>query len=86
MACDMLWGVNILSKFQLPSSYVFWPTNWLTDLNNDEGICSTAPVTPGLLKKENITLCCLSSLNQLSGAFGTLEKQTKKTEVYVPIY
>ena len=24
MTCDMLWGVNILSKFQLPSSYGFW--------------------------------------------------------------
>ena len=43
MTCGMLWGVNILSKFQLPSSYclwfmIFWRfggkgwlTDWLTD-------------------------------------------------------
>ena len=24
MTCDMFWGVNILSKFQLPSSYGLW--------------------------------------------------------------
>ena len=59
--CDMLEGVNILSKFQLPSSYClwvmilwrFWGKGWLTDwLNysvNDEAVSSTAPATPGLL-------------------------------------
>ena len=34
MTCDMLWGVNILSKFQLPSSYVCLtgPLGWLGTL------------------------------------------------------
>ena len=42
VTCDMLWGVNILSKFQLPSSYglwfmIFWRfggKGWLTDSIN----------------------------------------------------
>ena len=57
MTCDMLWGVNILSKFHLPSSYFLWFTIlWtsrgkgsLTDWMNDEAVCRTAPATPGLL-------------------------------------
>ena len=51
------WGVNILSKFQLPSSYglwfmIFWRfggKGLLTDWLNHEGVCRTAPATPGLL-------------------------------------
>ena len=47
-------GVNILSKFQLPSSFgscvmIFWmfdEKGWLTDWISD---CRTAPATPGLL-------------------------------------
>ena len=58
MTCDMLWGVNILSKFQLPSCYGLWfiiswtlggkgsRTDWLI---NDKGVCRTAPAKPGLL-------------------------------------
>ena len=53
--------VNILSKFQLPSSYGlgwtvswrFWTKGWLNDwMNqwmNDKGIYRTAPATPGML-------------------------------------
>ena len=54
---DMLLGVNILLKFQLPSSsglwfMIFWRLGgkgWLSDLMNDEANCRTAPATPGLL-------------------------------------
>ena len=52
-------GVNILSKFELPSSYCFWfiiyyedleeMADSLSDLINDEAFYRTAPVTPGLL-------------------------------------
>ena len=57
MACDMLWRVNILSKFQLPSSYGLWfniswrlgGKGWRTDWLNHVGVCRTAPATPGLL-------------------------------------
>ena len=54
-------GVNILSKFQLPSSNGLgvmmicrfggkgWLTNWLTDLISNKGYCRTNPATPGLL-------------------------------------
>ena len=53
-------GVNILSKFQLPSSYglgltVFWRyfgkrlTQWLNQSINYEAVYRTAPATPGLL-------------------------------------
>ena len=56
-ACDMLWWVNILSKFQLPSSYglwymIFWRSvgkGSLTDWLNHGGDCRTAPYTPGML-------------------------------------
>ena len=42
MTCDMLWGVNILSKFQLPSSHCLWfmilwrsgGKGWMTELIN----------------------------------------------------
>ena len=58
---DTWWGVNILSKFQLPSSnglgfMMSWRwrgKGWLSDLinesMNDEGVCRAAPATPGLL-------------------------------------
>ena len=57
VTCDMLWGVNILSKFQLPSSYCLWfmifwwfgGKGWLTQSINNEAVCRTAPATPGLL-------------------------------------
>ena len=66
MTCDMLWGVNILSTFPLPSFYglwfmIFWRlggkgsrTDLINQLINDKGVCRTAPATPGLL---NIGLC-----------------------------
>ena len=58
----LFWGVNILSKFQLPSSYGLGETlvrryfqklmpeflnEWI--VNNYEGVCRTNPATPGLL-------------------------------------
>ena len=55
--------VNFLSKFWLPSSYglgvkVLWRyfhkgslTDWVSYFMNDEGVCRTAPATPGLLIK-----------------------------------
>ena len=56
---DMLWGVNILSKFQLPSSYRLWfmilwrfggKVPLMSNLMSNRGVCRTAPATPGLLK------------------------------------
>ena len=67
VTCDMLWGVNILSKCQLPSSYslggkVIWQSEGkyqlFNELINYEAVCRTAPATPGLL---NI-LCIISSI------------------------
>ena len=61
MTCDMLWGVNILSKFQLRSSYCLWYMiswrlggkswliDWLNYLINNKGVYITAPATPGVL-------------------------------------
>ena len=61
MTCDTFGGENILSKFQLPSSYRLWfmilwrsgGKGWLTELMNelmnDEAVYRTAPATPGLL-------------------------------------
>ena len=54
---DMLWGVNILSKFQLPSSYCLWFIRiWryggkgsLSEKIKGEAVYRTAPATPGLL-------------------------------------
>ena len=59
VTCDMLWGVNILSKFQLPSSYglwfmIFWilgGKGWLPQWINDKAGCKTDPATPSLLKR-----------------------------------
>ena len=59
---DMLWGVNILSKFQLPSSsglwyMIFWRLGgkgWLTELINHKADCRTAPAIPGLLIKQYV--------------------------------
>ena len=69
VTCDMLWGVNILSKFQLPSSYGLWfmilwifgeKAEWLTDWMNEwinyEGVCRTAPATPGLLNTGKVKI------------------------------
>ena len=58
---DMFGGVNILSKFQLPSSYCLWfMILWrsggkgsLNELINDEAVYRTAPATPGLLTMEH---------------------------------
>ena len=46
VTCDMLWGVNIFSKFQLPSSYCLWfmilwryggkADGWINELINHE--------------------------------------------------
>ena len=58
---DTFGGVNILSKFQLPSSYRLWfmilwrsgGKGWVTQLiswsMNYEAVYRTAPATPGLL-------------------------------------
>ena len=54
---DMFGGVNILSKFQLPSSYrlgfmMLWRSGGkgcMNELMNDKAIYRTAPATPGLL-------------------------------------
>ena len=55
--CDLLWGMNILSKFQLPTSsdlwfMIFWRLGgkgWLSHLMSNEADCRTAPATQGLL-------------------------------------
>ena len=63
MTCEMFGGVNILSKFQLPSSYCFWfmilwrserkgsLNEWMNELIIDEAVYRTAPATPGLLNR-----------------------------------
>ena len=60
MTCDTWWGVSIHSKFQFFSSYCYgqtvfwrlggkrWPTHWI----NNEGVCWTAPTTPGPLNTQ----------------------------------
>ena len=51
----MWWGVNILSKFQLPSFYSLGKigskriTELMNQSMNDKGVCRTALATPGLL-------------------------------------
>ena len=61
MTCDTWWGMNILSKCQLPSSFglgsrvswSFWmkgsPTQWMNEWINDKGVYRTSPATPSLL-------------------------------------
>ena len=57
MTHDTYCGMNILSKFQLPSSFgfgltVFWiyfHKPWLSYLMSHKAIYKTAPATPGLL-------------------------------------
>ena len=59
---DMFGGVNILSKFQLPSSYCLWfmilwrsgGKGWLNESMNDVAVYRTAPAIPGLLKRGTI--------------------------------
>ena len=53
--------VNIVSKFQVPSSnglgvmmfwryfHKGWLSDWINESMNDGGVCRTAPATPGLL-------------------------------------
>ena len=59
MKCDVWWGVNILSKFQLPA-LTGWERQCLEDselkdhsmnelINNDKCAFRTAPAIPGLL-------------------------------------
>ena len=58
VTCDTFGGgVNVLSKFQLPSSYYLWfmilrrsgGKGWLTCWINDKAVYRTAPAAPGLL-------------------------------------
>ena len=61
MTCNTLWGVNNLSKYQLPSSYGLGVmmirrfggkgslTELMNELFNHKGDCRTAPATPGLV-------------------------------------
>ena len=62
VTCDTWWGVNILSKFQLPSSNGLgfmiswrlggkgsWLNEWINELIKDEAVCRTVPATPGVL-------------------------------------
>ena len=57
---DTQCGINILSKYQLPSSSgLELKIFWLKDHSLDEGDCGTAPDTPGLLK----SLAYISHLN-----------------------
>ena len=59
-----LGGVNILSKFQLPSSYCLWfmilwrsgGKGWINQLMSTEAVYRTAPATPGLLIIHNMDL------------------------------
>ena len=71
MTRDMFGGMNILSKFQLPSSYCLWfmilwrsgGKGWLNESMNDKAVYRTAPVTPGLLKNSvflSVVVCSLS--------------------------
>ena len=64
MTRDMFGGVNILSKFQLPSScrlwfMILWRSggkgwlgDWMNQSINDEAVYRTAPATPGLLNMQ----------------------------------
>ena len=88
------WEVNILSKFQLCSSYGlgvmmfcrFGGKGQVTELINYEGVCGTAPATPGLLitlKNRykivgQVVLCTRESFN-----FNTLIIIVKKFDVLV---
>ena len=57
MTRDTWWEVNILSKFQLPSSYGLGETVFkgyfhkesLSELISNRGVCRTSPATPGPL-------------------------------------
>ena len=63
VTCDMwhmtpdMWGkVNLLSKFNLPISYVFgmkekkgWVSDWIKESVSDKSVYRTAPASPGLL-------------------------------------
>ena len=61
LTCDMWWGVNILSKYQLPSSYGlgftmswrFRGKGWVSQLiMSNKGDCRTAPALLGLLTRQ----------------------------------
>ena len=57
LTCDTWWGVNILLKLQLSSSYglgimMFWGSGGKGSVNesvSNGGVCRTSPATPGLL-------------------------------------
>ena len=81
VTCDMFGEVNILSKFQLPSSYRLWlmilwrsgGKGWLAEWMNEsmnesmnyEAVYRTAPATPGLLTRR--TAAILSRHYLMSG-------------------
>ena len=58
VTCDTRCGVNILSKFQFPSSNSLWlmkcwrfggkgsANEWMNEWISDKGVCRTAPATP----------------------------------------
>ena len=48
---DLFVGANIITKFQLPSSYedLKEKADWLSELINDKAVYRIVPATPGLL-------------------------------------
>ena len=72
MTWDIFGGVNILSKFQLPSSYCLWfmilwrsgGKGWLNESMNYEAVYRTAPATPGLLKSPATTTSSSTNLQE----------------------
>ena len=89
VTCDTWWGVNILSKFLLPSSYCLWfmilwrsgGKGWRNHLISDEAVCRTAPATPGLLIIiHGFTISyCFDTREELYHC--TLIQQTKKNYI-----
>ena len=86
MTCDMFGGVNILSKFQLSSSYGLWfMILWIsggkgsvTESVKYEAVYRTAPATPGLLTRPQsskntqtwIKICKIHDVDKSTLVFG----------------
>ena len=85
MSLVMLWGVNILSKIQLHSSYGLYfedlveKADSITDWINYQGVCRIAPATPGLLINHTLNIPYTADTSHSNTTRNTSNQQCSTT-------
>ena len=90
LTCDTWWGVNILSTFQLSTSFGlgvmvflrFWGKGGVNHSISHKAVCRTAPATPGLVNiyfaSESPDLLCGPSSSSCWGLSSSVYSKSKQ--------